>query len=78
MLARHASSARCVPPSLPAYVGILTEIQHGWDKPPSDDELAALEKLLQPLFRLFAHFSHVFIPDSEEDAKDEEEKEEVT
>ncbi|KAF0024747.1 hypothetical protein F2P81_023549 [Scophthalmus maximus] len=64
------------PPYPPANVQILTEVQHGRDKPPSDDKLAALEKLLQPLFGLFAHFSHVFTPDSEE-GKDEE-TEEVT
>ena len=43
-------------------VGILTEVQHGWNETPSDDKLAALEQLLQPLFGLFAQFSHVFFP----------------
>lgn len=47
--------------SSPSSVWILTEVQHGWNKSPSDDKLAALEQLLQPLLGLFAQFSHVFI-----------------
>ncbi len=54
--------------SPPAPARILTEVQHGRDKTPSDDKLAALEQLLQPLFGLFAQFSHVFIPNSEDAA----------
>lgn len=68
------SSQPAVSPT--AKVQILTEVQHGWDKAPSDDKLAALEKLLQPLFGLFAHFSHVFILYSE-DAKDKRKEAEV-
>lgn len=43
------------------YQMILTQVEHGGDKAPSDDKLAALEELLQPLFTFFAQFSHVFI-----------------
>lgn len=67
-----------------ASIRALTEVQHRWDKTPSDDKLATLEQLLQPLFGLFAHFCHLFIRfypeqrgrDSAAAAKDT--KEEVT
>lgn len=45
-------------PLLPAQ--ILTEVEHRWDEAPPDDELSALEQLLEPLLGLFAQFSHVF------------------
>lgn len=48
------------------HTWVLTEVKHGWNKSPSDDKLAALEQLLQPLFGLFAHFSHVSISNSED------------
>lgn len=44
-----------------ASVWILTEVKHGWNKSPSDDKLAALEQLLQPLLGLFAQFSHAVV-----------------
>ncbi|KAI4817569.1 hypothetical protein KUCAC02_010954 [Chaenocephalus aceratus] len=75
MLARHISSSSRLPP---APVGILTEVQHGWDETPSDDELAALEQLLQPLFGLFTQFSHVFILNSEDAATTKDKEAEVT
>lgn len=49
-----------------ASAWILTEVKHGWNKSPSDDKLAALEQLLQPLLGLFAHFSHVSVSDGED------------
>lgn len=40
--------------------GLLTQVQHGGDEAPADDELAALEHLLQTLLALFAQFGHDF------------------
>lgn len=48
-------------PPPPSFVLILTEVQHGWNEAPSDNKLAALEQLLQPLFGLLAQISHVFV-----------------
>lgn len=59
-------------------IRILTEVQHGWNKTPSDDKLAALEQLLQPLFALFAQFSHVMIPNRQSRAASKGRKKEVT
>lgn len=39
---------------------LLTQIKHSGDEAPADDELAALEHLLQPLLALFAQFGHDF------------------
>ncbi len=39
---------------------LLTQVKHGGDEAPADDELAALEHLLQPLLALFAQFAHDF------------------
>jgi len=39
---------------------LLTQIKHSGDEAPADDELAALEHLLQPLLALLAQFAHDF------------------
>ena len=36
----------------------LTQVEHRGNEAPPDDELAALEDLLQPLLGLFTQFSH--------------------
>lgn len=62
-----------------ASVWILTEVKYGWNESPSDDKLAALEELLQPLLGLFAQFSHESVSNGQDGgspAKDR--KEEVT
>lgn len=53
-----STRATRVSPLLPAR--ILTEVEHRWDEAPPDDELSALEQLLEPLLGLFAQFGHVF------------------
>lgn len=59
-------------------VQILTEVQHSRDETPSDDKLAALEQLLQPLFGLLTQFSHEYIPTSEAPDASKDRKKEVT